>query len=95
MFLPLDRLIPAVPQRLNYVLWVEDLVSQLDVAKDAVCGVDIGTGASCIFPLIACRNNSTWRFIATEVDEGSHNYALDNVKQNGMDNKISGLFAGF
>lgn len=91
VILPLDRLIPAVPQRLNYILWVEDLVSQLDIEKTTVYGVDIGTGASCIFPLIACRNNANWRFIATEVDEGSFEYAASNVKSNQLEHKISGM----
>ena len=38
--LPLNRLIPAVPQRLNYILWLEDLLS--DDKKDSVTGIDVG-----------------------------------------------------
>lgn len=36
--LPLDRLIPTVPQRLNYILWLEDIIGQNKPAK----GIDIG-----------------------------------------------------
>ena len=36
--LPVDRLIPTVPQRLNYILWLEDIFDQ---AK-ALRGIDIG-----------------------------------------------------
>ena len=36
--LPVDRLIPTVPQRLNYILWLEDIFDQ---AKD-LRGIDIG-----------------------------------------------------
>ena len=36
--LPVDRLIPTVPQRLNYILWLEDIFEQ---AKD-LKGIDIG-----------------------------------------------------
>lgn len=36
--IPLDHLIPRVPQRINYALWLEDL---LDSPKTAI-GIDIG-----------------------------------------------------
>lgn len=36
--MPLDRLIPTVPQRLNYILWLEDIVGKENGAK----GIDIG-----------------------------------------------------
>jgi hypothetical protein len=39
--IPLDRLIPTLPLRLNYLLWIEDL---LEIAKitSNVNGIDIG-----------------------------------------------------
>ena len=42
--IPLDRLIPTVPLRLNYVLWIEDLLSCLseDHCHAIVRGFDIG-----------------------------------------------------
>lgn len=42
--LPADRLVPAVPQRLNYLHWVEDLVSAgaLSLSGEQVHGMDIG-----------------------------------------------------
>jgi len=36
--LPLDRLIPTVPQRLNYILWLEDMIGENCPAR----GIDIG-----------------------------------------------------
>ena len=36
--LPVDRLIPTVPQRLNYILWLEDIFNQ----KKDLRGIDIG-----------------------------------------------------
>jgi len=61
-----------VPNRLNYVLWIQSL---LDTTSDnfndsydalhEVIGVDIGTGASCIYPLLGCASRSKWKFIGT------------------------------
>lgn len=55
--IPLDSLIPPIPNRLDYVLWVRDLVGEKGH------GVDIGTGASCIYPLLGCSKYE-WTFDA-------------------------------
>lgn len=39
--LPSDRLIPTVPQRLNYILWMEDIMSAIN-RQDNIYGIDIG-----------------------------------------------------
>lgn len=85
-----DRMIPAVPQRLNYICWVEDLVRLLEVQNSdlKVCGLDIGTGASCIFPILACHRNPAWSFVGVDADEKSYEFAVINVQQNYMDNRI-------
>lgn len=58
---------PQVPNRHNYILWLKDLldttVGNGDVTRKAV-GLDIGTGASCIYPLLGCSQRP-WSFIAT------------------------------
>ena len=36
--MPLDRLIPTIPLRLNYILWIEDLIGEVTTAR----GIDIG-----------------------------------------------------
>ena len=38
--IPLDRLIPTVPLRLNYILWLEDIFSS--AAQQELLGIDIG-----------------------------------------------------
>ncbi|XP_055052574.2 RNA N(6)-adenosine-methyltransferase mettl16 [Misgurnus anguillicaudatus] len=76
--IPLERLIPTVPLRLNYIHWVEDLIGGQGNPRR---GIDIGTGASCIYPLLGATMNG-WFFLATEVDDICFNYAKKNVEQN-------------
>lgn len=82
--IPLERLIPTVPLRLNYIHWVEDLT---DGQKQLRRGIDIGTGASCIYPLLGATMNG-WYFLATEVDDICFDYAKKNVEQNNMSDLI-------
>ncbi|XP_034404682.1 RNA N6-adenosine-methyltransferase mettl16 [Cyclopterus lumpus] len=82
--IPLERLIPTVPLRLNYIHWVEDLT---DGQKQPRRGIDIGTGASCIYPLLGATMNG-WYFLATEVDDICFDYATKNVEQNNMSELI-------
>jgi hypothetical protein len=85
--LPLDRLCPTIPQKLNYIHWVEDLVALTPHAARggaAVRGVDIGTGASCIYPLLGTAMHPDWSFVATEVDPRSQASATANVARNGL-----------
>lgn len=59
--------------RLNYILWMQSLVDSTSrhFRNDAydpsrmVTGLDIGTGASCIYPLLGCAQRPKWRFAAT------------------------------
>ncbi|KAI9739151.1 MAG: hypothetical protein M1834_007364 [Cirrosporium novae-zelandiae] len=93
--LPPDRLCPPVPNRLNYILWLQDLLDttnngssdQYDPKRD-VTGLDIGTGASCIYPLLGCSLRSKWRFVATELDEKSLECASSNIRQNNLKSRI-------
>ncbi|XP_012732827.2 RNA N6-adenosine-methyltransferase mettl16 [Fundulus heteroclitus] len=82
--IPLERLIPTVPLRLNYIHWVEDLI---DGQKQPRRGIDIGTGASCIYPLLGATMNG-WYFLATEVDDICFDYAKKNVEQNKLSDLV-------
>uniref|UniRef100_I3JN00 U6 small nuclear RNA (adenine-(43)-N(6))-methyltransferase n=1 Tax=Oreochromis niloticus TaxID=8128 RepID=I3JN00_ORENI len=82
--IPLERLIPTVPLRLNYIHWVEDLI---DGQKQPRRGIDIGTGASCIYPLLGATMNG-WYFLATEVDDICFDYATKNVEQNNLSDLV-------
>jgi 23S rRNA A1618 N6-methylase RlmF len=47
-----------------------------------------GTGASCIYPLLACQQRPNWKLIGTEIDDKSLSYAQRNVKTNGLESQI-------
>ncbi|KAF9138999.1 Methyltransferase-like protein 16 [Mortierella sp. GBA39] len=84
--IPLDSLCPPIPNRLNYVCWIEDLLDNESTKE--IHGIDIGTGASCIYPLLACSRNKNWKMVATDIDDRSISFAESNVKRNHLDNAI-------
>ena len=49
----------------------------------------LGTGASCVYPLLGTRING-WKFCASEVDDVSYRYACDNIKRNNLEENIHG-----
>ncbi|PPQ68289.1 hypothetical protein CVT24_005105 [Panaeolus cyanescens] len=82
----------GVPNRLNYILWLQDIVSAHDqilaTQKRAVRGIDIGTGSTAIYPLLGCKWDDTWNFIATELDDESFVHARENIARNNLDSRI-------
>ena len=90
--LPPDRLCPAVPNRLNYLLWIDSLLESskpYGLAPDRkMTGLDIGTGASAIYPLLGCASNPSWNFVATDIDPLSLAYARSNLEANNLTARI-------
>ncbi|GLH03479.1 U6 small nuclear RNA (adenine-(43)-N(6))-methyltransferase [Gryllus bimaculatus] len=89
--IPLTRLVPTLPLRLNYLLWIEDLLDAVGIQRSdfaSVKGIDIGTGASCIYPLLAAKQNN-WSMMATEVDNESFKIAEANVTANNLQHLIT------
>ncbi|CAK7216677.1 hypothetical protein SBRCBS47491_002909 [Sporothrix bragantina] len=87
--LPHDRLCPPVPNRLSYVIWVTELVAATENGPPSpVVGLDIGTGASCIYPLLACTVNPSWQCVATDIDAESLTSARANVERNLLKERI-------
>ncbi|EFC46463.1 predicted protein, partial [Naegleria gruberi] len=88
--LPLNHLCPPVTNRVNYIHWINDLLeiggnTQLDSQK--IVGIDVGTGASCIYPLLGLRIYG-WKFIASDICEESLEFAKKNVEMNEFQNDI-------
>ncbi|KAI1474337.1 hypothetical protein F4774DRAFT_414967 [Daldinia eschscholtzii] len=95
--LPMDRLCPPIPNRHNYILWLKDLLDSSSppyinarelIPTRRVTGLDVGTGASLVYPLLGCAQRPSWTFIATEVDTKSLSYARKNVELNNMQSRI-------
>ena len=93
--LPDDRLCPPVPVRYNYVYWLQRLLDTTSAnfadkydPDRTVLGLDIGTGASAIYPLIACSLRPRWTMYATDIDSHSLGYAEQNIERNGLDSRI-------
>jgi len=88
--LPSGYLVPPVPSRADYVRAVAKLVAVPGAAADRrgavprgpqVLGVDIGTGASVIFPLLG-RAAYGWSWVATETDDVALTSARQIVERN-------------
>lgn len=91
--LPPGRLVPAVPQRLNYLLWVQDLVEKVLNRKDNVVALDVGTGASCVLALLGHRQCG-WDFVGTETDPSAAAPATENVSRNNLEEHVKVLEVG-
>ncbi|XP_033321603.2 U6 small nuclear RNA (adenine-(43)-N(6))-methyltransferase isoform X1 [Megalopta genalis] len=89
--IPPNKLVPTLPLRLNYVLWIEDLIkhSSFCEMKEAI-GIDIGTGAICIYPLLFARMYGN-RMIGTEIDEISLQTGTRQVEHNNLQHLIKVL----
>ena len=88
--LPEHNLCPTLANRLDYLHLIEDLLesSGINYRDDSITGLDIGTGASCIYPLLGCRLHPNWKFVATEIASDSIIVAQDNVLQNQLSDQI-------
>ncbi|RCI08986.1 hypothetical protein L249_5016 [Ophiocordyceps polyrhachis-furcata BCC 54312] len=89
LVLPDDRLCPPIPNRHSYILWLKGLLdtSSYNPPGQRLVGLDIGTGASCIYPLLGCVQRP-WSFIATDIDIQSLAWARKNVQLNKLDPRI-------
>ncbi|GJJ09257.1 hypothetical protein Clacol_003479 [Clathrus columnatus] len=87
-FQALAEFYPLLTPLLNYILWIQDIISSVE---GKIRGLDIGTGASAIYPLLACSlpDNLHWSFVATEIDPLSIEYATRNINTNGLTSRIT------
>jgi 23S rRNA (adenine1618-N6)-methyltransferase len=83
--IPDGRLCPPVPGRADYIHHVADLLASKNnnaiPEGETVCGLDIGVGANCIYPLIG---NSVygWSFVATDIDKKAIQNCVEIIESN-------------
>ncbi len=89
---PDENLCPPIPGRADYIHHVADLLSESHFGKvpvgDEITCLDIGLGASCIYPIIGVVEYG-WRFIGSDIDPESIASAQNIVNANpSIKNKI-------
>ncbi|KAF1952379.1 hypothetical protein CC80DRAFT_518858 [Byssothecium circinans] len=89
--LPGDRLCPPIPNRWNYVSWIQHLLDSTSPSYSntydpsrRVVGLDIGTGASAIYTMLCLRSRPNWTMCATDIDKKSFDSAVRNLTVNGL-----------
>uniref|UniRef100_A0ACD5Z8L6 Uncharacterized protein n=1 Tax=Avena sativa TaxID=4498 RepID=A0ACD5Z8L6_AVESA len=85
-WIPDGQLCPTVPNRSNYIHWIEDLLSsnlipRISSSSETVRGFDIGTGANCIYPLLGASLLG-WSFVGSDVTDVALEWAKKNVESN-------------
>eukprot|EP00892_Ulva_mutabilis_P008367 jgi/Ulvmu1/5902/UM026_0023.1 len=88
--IPLGRLIPAIPNRLNYLLWVNDLLQLSRQGDGAISGLDIGCGCNLVYPLLGASRFG-WRFTAADNDKTAIESANNILKNNPNLNELISL----
>lgn len=88
---PPKYLCPPIPGRADYLHYLADLLREDNFGKIPSKGVkvfDVGTGASCIYPIIGVTEYN-WNFIASDVNPEAINSAKNIVENNpSLKNKI-------
>ena len=92
-FIPNNFLIPPVPSRVNYINVINSLLISFNVKiekndKNNIIGVDIGTGANVIYPLLG-HSLYNWDFICSEVNEEAFENASKIIKNNKLEENIT------
>ncbi|XP_072978132.1 uncharacterized protein [Typha angustifolia] len=85
-WIPDGQLCPTVPNRSNYIHWIEDLLAceltpPTRASDGRVRGFDIGTGANCIYPLLGASLFG-WSFVGSDVTDVALEWAKKNVESN-------------
>ena len=80
---PDENLCPPIPGRLDYIHHLADLIT----SEDKVTILDIGTGATCIYPLLGVAEYN-WNFVATDIELDSLDTAQDIIDDNDLDANI-------
>ena len=90
---PQENLCPPIPGRADYIHHIADLLGASNFGRiptgETVNCLDIGVGASCIYPIIGSVEYG-WKFIGSDIDPRSIASAQQIVAENSnLNNKIN------
>eukprot|EP00095_Tigriopus_kingsejongensis_P007965 maker-scaffold135_size322082-snap-gene-0.15 protein:Tk07965 transcript:maker-scaffold135_size322082-snap-gene-0.15-mRNA-1 annotation:"methyltransferase 10 domain containing" len=87
--IPPQSLVPTLPLRMNYLLWLEDMIKDNadHWGSGPIWGLDTGVGACAIYPLLGSRQFG-WNFIGTDVDDAALHSAQQNLDRNRLDSQV-------
>ena len=82
---PENNLCPPIPGRADYIHHIADLLAENNFGKipvgDKITCLDIGIGASCIYPIIGTIEYK-WKFIGSDIDPKSIDFARKIIESN-------------
>ena len=84
---PDTNLCPPIPGRQAYIDSLSQLLKASGLINDVTI-LDIGTGASCIYPLLGYTTYN-WQFVGTDIDKTSLDVAQTIINKNRFQNHIS------
>ncbi|MDT0551812.1 23S rRNA (adenine(1618)-N(6))-methyltransferase RlmF [Urechidicola vernalis] len=80
-----ENLCPPIPGRVDYVHHLKDLINENSNQPTRI--LDIGTGATCIYPLLG-NSVYKWSFVGTDIDKESLNNAQKIIDSNNLSKSI-------
>ena len=84
---PDENLCPPIPGRADYIHHMADILGETNSGKipigDAITCLDIGLGASCIYPILGVAEYN-WKFIGSDIDPKSIASAKSIINDNPM-----------
>ena len=89
--IPNNFLIPPVPSRLNYINLIKTLLISFNILtskeENEIIGIDIGTGANLIYPLLG-YSLYKWKFICSEINNEAFENSIKIIKENKLEEYI-------
>jgi len=87
--IPEGFLIPSITSRCNYICWIHDLLEESEMlnSKIPIKGLDIGTGANIIYPLLGHKIYS-WEFKCSDVNPEAIKISKEILFKNNLQDKI-------
>lgn len=79
--IPDGNLCPPIPGRADYIHYIADLIGEKDPQNSDIKGLDIGTGANLVYPLIA-HCSYGWKMLGTDINDISLKNAEYILSQN-------------